>query len=232
MDFIHFESEITQHEEEFHEEEEEEENEQEQRSSFIEDESIIENSPSFYRGVDKSPSNVDLSYEQAMALLYSSDDGDFSNFVRSNGLYPEREVEFDESKMVESRFKRFRKSLKQKGEKNKDRFMDAVLWGVYSKLKLPEKDLDCKQEKLEKVLGEEFVSKLTEIKEEIHLDIDLMSFERKMNLVNDLIFEKNMFLRLFENKKSLGICSERDTIKTSCKKRSRPVLSVVLTALT
>ena len=73
------------------------------------------------------------------------------------------------------------------------------MWGAYFKLK-PEEDHDYSQEKLEKVLGEEFVNKFIKIKEEIGLDINFMTFERKMHLVNDLLFEKNMFLRLYEQK--------------------------------
>ena len=44
------------------------------------------------------------------------------------------------------------------------------------------------QEKLEKVLGQESVDKFLEMKEDLHLDINGMTFERKMHLVNDLLF--------------------------------------------
>ena len=76
------------------------------------------------------------------------------------------------------------------------------MWGAYFEIKDEKIDhlFKYEQEKLGKVLGQQFVNKFTELKEEIRLDINFMTFERKMHLVNDLLFEKNMFLRLYEKK--------------------------------
>ena len=76
------------------------------------------------------------------------------------------------------------------------------MWGAYFKIRDEKIDhlFNYEQEKLEKVLGQEFVNKFLEIKEDLNLDINGMTFERKMHLVNDLLFEKNMFLRLYEKK--------------------------------
>ena len=76
------------------------------------------------------------------------------------------------------------------------------MWGVYFKIRDEKINhlFNSEQEKLEKVSGHEFVNKFIEIKEDIHLDINFMTFEREMHLVNDLLFEKNMFLLLYEKK--------------------------------
>ena len=46
-----------------------------------------------------------------------------------------------------------------------------------------------------------FCSKGDKIKLDIVLDINLDTFQRKMHLVNDLLYEKNLFLHLCEKKK-------------------------------
>ena len=76
------------------------------------------------------------------------------------------------------------------------------MWGAYFKLK-SEENLNgfvYDDEKLKKVLGVEFVEKFMLIKEDITLDINMETFERKMHLVNDLLYEKSMFLSLYEKK--------------------------------
>ena len=192
------------------EEEEEEENDQE--SSFIDDFLYEDQTASNYRVVENSifnseesgyrpPTNVTLSYEEAMALSDSDseDEDNICNFVFGNNFLSETVEEFDENILTEKRIKKFERSLKQKCKKSKDSFFNAILWGAYFKIKSEKIDhlFNFGQEKLEKVLGVEFVNKFIEIKEDIHLDINLMTFERKMHLVNDLLFEKNIFLRLY-----------------------------------
>ena len=76
------------------------------------------------------------------------------------------------------------------------------MWGAYFKLK-PDKNLNgfvYDDKELKNVLGVDFVNKFMEIKDDILLDINLDTFERKMHLVNDLLYEKSMFLRLYEKK--------------------------------
>ena len=198
------------------EEDQEEEEEQNEESNFIDDDSFFEDQmASNYRLVKdsfenfeessySSSVNVTIGPEEAMALTDSEDEqeSELTNFVHSNEPFPERILEYDESKVTETRFKKFYKSLKQKCEKIKDSFFNAVMWGVYSKIKDVKIDhlFNYEQGKLEKALGQEFANKFIHIKEAIHLDINFMTFERKMHLVNDLLFEKNVFLRLYEKK--------------------------------
>ena len=195
------------------EEEEEEEEENIQESNFIDDNTVFEDQiASNYRLVKDSvfnfeesayatAVNVTIGPEEAMALSDSEDEyeGDICNFVFSNDPFSKRVEEFDEAKVTENRIKKFNKSLKQRCRKKKDNFFNAVLWGAYYRLK-PDENIVYDDEELKKVLGQEFVNKFIEIKEDIHLNINLMTLERKMHLVNDLLFEKNMFLRLYEKK--------------------------------
>ena len=77
------------------------------------------------------------------------------------------------------------------------------MWGAYFKFK-PEKltafVYDDKlavflydDEELKKVLGVDFINKFMEIKDDLVLDINLDTFERKMHLINDLLYEKICF---------------------------------------
>ena len=42
-----------------------------------------------------------------------------------------------------------------------------------------------------------------DLKNELVLDMNLQSFERQCHLVNNLLFEKNLFLRVYELRKKL-----------------------------
>ena len=198
------------------EEEDQEDHENDQESSFIDDNIYFtDQAPSNYRFVkgvknfEESvyvyATNVSISYEEAIALNHSEHyeyEGDICNFVFDNDSFSETKEEPDETKITQSRIKKFEKSLNQKCEKSKDSFFNAILWGAYFKVK-PDKNLNAfaySDEELKNVSGVDFVNKFMEIKDDIVLDINLDTFEHKMHLVNDLLYEKNMFLHLYEKK--------------------------------
>ena len=114
------------------------------------------------------------------------------------------EDEIDETKITQKIFNKFEKSLQQKCEKSKDSFFNAALWGAYFKIKTEQNFNGFNDYELKNVLGVDFLTKFNEIKDDIVLDINLETFQCKMHLVNDILYEKNMFLRLCEKKKSLG----------------------------
>ena len=64
----------------------------------------------------------------------------------------------------------------------------------------------------------DFVEKVTKIKADVVLNINLETFKRKMHLINDLLYEKTLFLRLYE-KKNLSMSLKKDTIKMHCKRK-------------
>ena len=97
-----------------------EQEEEEQESNNFIDDNIYDQSSSNYRLVDNAASNVTLSYEKAMALAYSEDKNEeFSSFAHSNEPYPERVIEFDQAKVIETRFKIFLKALNKNAKRAK-----------------------------------------------------------------------------------------------------------------
>ena len=98
----------------------------------------------------------------------------------------------------EKRIERFNNSLKQLCENSIDSFYNAGIWGAYFKLVGKTADFDGD---LQQCLGTCFINKLYDLKMELKLNINLDTFEKKYHLINDMLFEKNMFLRLYELKK-------------------------------
>ena len=141
--------------------------------------------------------NVERSYEDAMVTTLEEENiTDFSNFVFGSETSV---AEYDEAKACEERIQKIEKTLKQECEKSADSFFNVVLWGAYFKLK-GQNTTNFDYEDLKSVLGMDFVEKLTKVKADIVLDINLDTFERKMYMVNDLLYEKNLFLCLYEKK--------------------------------
>ena len=193
------------------EEEDQEDQENDQESSFIDDNTVFSNQAHsnyrFAKGIQNFEessyayvTNVSISYEEEMILNLSEEyeyEGDICSFVFDIDPFSKTNEEPDETKIAQSRIKKFEKSL-QKCKKSKDSFFKAVLWEIK-----PDKNLATfayEDKKLKNVLGVDFVNKFMEIKDDIVLDIKLDMFERKMHLVNDLLYEKSMFLCLCEKK--------------------------------
>ena len=146
-----------------------------------------------------STSNVTLNPKEAMLLQSSVDENEdqVNNFVFDSHTLIAVEYEIDESKATKIRIEKFEKSLRRK-----DSFFNTIVWAIYYKLKivLKQNNFVYDDEKLKEVLGTDFIQKISEIKNDIVLDINMDAFEQKMHLVNDLLFEKQMFLRLYEKK--------------------------------
>ena len=199
---------------------------EEEEDHFIDDQfSFNDQEPSHYRSADihfenyqfandfqnfeesiyAFVSNVAISDERAMSVN-SPEDYDqvdnISNFNIDNHLLAlGKEDEFEETASAQSRIEKFEKTLKQKCEKSKDSFCNAVVWGVYSKLKTDnfpfdddddgddDDDDDDDDEKLEKVLDLDFFQKIKEIKKDKVPDINTDTFEQKLHLM----MSKNVF---------------------------------------
>ena len=72
-----------------------------------------------------------------------------------------------------------------------------VLWCIYFR-SIPTTNFCFDEQNLEE---SDFMTKITQIKDNICLDFDMGKFEQKIHLTNDLLFEKRMFIRLYEKKK-------------------------------
>ena len=125
------------------EEQEEEEETNAQESNFIDENTLFsDQTPSDYRQVDLESvytyaENVERSYEDAMAHMSSEDEcvNDFFNFVFGSEPSDDVEDEFEEGTTSKNRIKKFEENLKQKCEKSKGSFFNAVLWDAYIKVK-------------------------------------------------------------------------------------------------
>ena len=126
---------------------------------------------------------------------------DFSNFVFGSEPENSDDDDFDEYSGWEKKIKEFEQTLKQKCQNTTHSFFNAVLWDTYFKLKGKNATFDDGD--LNECLGTEFLQtlkELKELKENIILDVNLDTFERKMHSVNNLLYEKNLFLCLYEKK--------------------------------
>ena len=206
------------------EEEEEEEQSNDQESNFVDDRSVFsEQGPSDYRKMTSALNflqpfkNVTRSFKEAMKIAYelhklemeNCSDG-FSNFVFGSEPENSDDDDFDEYSGWEKRIKEFEQTLKQKCQNTTHSFFNAVLWDTYFKLKGKNATFDDGD--LNECLGTEFLQtlkELKELKENIILDVNLDTFERKMHSVNDLLYEKNLFLRLYEKKKKIKYVFEK-----------------------
>ena len=99
-------------------------------------------------------------------------------------------VSFEASK---KKIEKFDNSLKQLSEKIIDSFFNAVLWGTYFKLQGKKASFNGD---LQQCLRACFLQDFHDLKSELILDITLDTFE-KVTIVNDMLFEKKLFLRLY-----------------------------------
>ena len=103
------------------------------------------------------------------------------------------EDEIDETKITQKYLINLKKVYNKNVKKSKDSFFNAVLWGAYFKIKTQQNFNSFNDEELKNVLGVDFVNKFMEIKDDIVLDISLDTFQCKMHLVNDILYEKICF---------------------------------------
>ena len=187
--------------------EEEEEEGQGSSSNFIDDlSSFNDQSPTNYRLIDAldEPSvyshcgKVERSYEDSEFDYVEHEESatDFSNLIFG---VDDNEQCFNESNSTKIRIGKFEKSLKQVSPQSKDSFYNAVICSLYFNIVKAEL-LSFNEQNTQIALGLDFISRLNELKDRIRLSVEMNDFEPKMHLVNDLLFEKKMFLRLFKKK--------------------------------
>ena len=163
---------------------------------------FLDQEPSNYRGIlptktEKEPTNV--TYEEAIKINRHLDDelngSDPENFVKE--FVPN---ELDEFKNWDKIIIQFENYLKQLSKDTPDSFFNAVVWGTYFKLKGKELSF---QGDLQECFGTVFLNKIYDIKDDLMVDNVLENFERKCHFLNKILFEKNLFLRVYELRKKL-----------------------------
>ena len=157
------------------------------------------------------------------------DCSDTENFV--SDCFDDIDYEYETFPGFEKRIEKFEKDLKIFMKGTKETFYCAVLYGAF--LKLDEmKDIFVEdREVLESVLGTEFLNCLEKKREGLYLYLNLNTFERQCQEINDLLIEKKLFLRVYELKISLDTSSKKNHINTKFKEICRPVLRIVLMGL-
>ena len=120
---------------------------------------------------------------------------------------PRQHVEFydfDKSTNLSDKFKKTLHTFEDAGKENS--FFAAILFGLLTKLS---DSGDFTEAFVAKILGREVAKKFLCEKENLQLDYCFESFFDKRHLVNDLLEEKNLFLR---------VCERRDKFRFLIKK--------------
>ena len=125
------------------------------------------------------------------------------------------EPEYDEFKGSEKRVQQFQASLKQFKENNNESFYFAILYGTYFKLKEPDADFS---DDLQAFLGTMFLEQLDEKTPELFLDLNIQTLERQSHTINDLLLSKNLFLRVFEQRKKFKYMIKKSPTKNKVKR--------------
>ena len=111
---------------------------------------------------------------------------------------PRENVEFDNFEDSVKLSEKFKKSLCTFEDVDKeDSFFYTILFGLLTKLS---NNGSFNEQPTAEILGEEFAKKLPSEKENFRLDDCHESFFDKCHMVNELIEEKGVFLRVYERK--------------------------------
>ena len=88
--------------------------------------------------------------------------------------------------------------MKQISENSINSFFNAAIWGTYFKLEGKKVTFEGD---LQQCFATVVLGKFYDLKNELVLDNILQNFGRKCHLINDILFEKNLFLRVYELRK-------------------------------
>ena len=126
---------------------------------------------------------------------------DPENFVSDH--VEQFEYEIDEFDGFKNRIKKFEQDLKIFEKDSKDSFYFAIFYATYYALQDKKKDFEFCQDraKLIEVFGRNSFEKLEAKKESLCLDLSLSTFQPQCHVINDLLMNKNLFLRVHECRK-------------------------------
>ena len=103
----------------------------------------------------------------------------------------EIEYEFDNCKSFKKRIEKFEQDLRIFEKESDNSFFNAIFYlnGI---------EFIEDNDKFLQIFGENFLSKLHLLKPELKLNLCLSTFETQYHIINDLLMEKNLFLRFYE----------------------------------
>ena len=105
--------------------------------------------------------------------------------------------------------------MKQFKENDNESFDFAILYGTYFKLKGLDADFS---DDLKLFLGTMFLEQLEEKRSEMFLDLNIQTLERQYHAINDFLLSKNLFLRVFEQRKKLKYMIKKSPTKNEVKR--------------
>ena len=151
---------------------------------------------------DQEPSNYRLlnvtrDLQEAINdhLMYGDNEcSDPENFVPD--CVEEIEYEFDNFNNFEKRIQIFEKDPD-------DSFFNAIFYSIYYTLLNNKDEFEFCQDndKCLQVFGKNILNKLTLLKPELRLNLCFGTFESQCHIINDLLMENNLFLRVYEPRK-------------------------------
>ena len=183
---------------------------------FIDDETNFQDQePKDYRFINVTRDFQDVIADRSMVFDLNLVAIDLEDFV--SDFVDEVSYEFDEFFCFEKRIQKFHEELKIFERNPKDSFYFSVLYDIYYHLLEKKEDIDfCQdEERLCEVLGQLFCKNYKLQKHSLQLELSLFTFVAQCHLVNDLLMEKNLFLRVYEFKKKFRYLIKKCQGKTT-----------------
>ena len=94
-------------------------------------------------------------------------------------------------------------------ERDSDKsFFKGIFYSIYYTLLDDKNEFKFIQDsdKFLEIFGEIFLGKLQLLKPELNLNLCLSTFESQCHIINDLLMENNLFLRVYEHRILINIC--------------------------
>ena len=138
--------------------------------------------------------------KRSMIILFTVTDkcSNPENFVPD--CVAEIEYEFDNCKSFKKRIEKFEQDLRIFEKESDNSFFNAIFYLIYYTLLDDKNEIEFIEDndKFLQIFGENFLSKLHLLKPELKLNLCLSTFETQYHIINDLLIEKNLFLRFYE----------------------------------
>ena len=166
---------------------------------FIDEEAMFQDvEPKNYRLMNVTREFPDVINNDSMAQGLDVTSGNPENFV--SDFFDEFKVEYDEFQGVEETIRKFVQELNIFCQRLKDCFYETKIFAVCYHFIFKEEDFDFCQDKeiITSVLGADFFGELKSKKQILQLDLSLCRFETQCRVVNDLLVEQKLFLRVYE----------------------------------
>ena len=192
---------------------------------FIDDTEYNESVENFY-----AFENVSREYDVAIGDFFVGFDfsQEPSDYCSDNEICNEV-IEFKDSK---KKVKEFDKTLiNPQGDENVDSLFYAILYAI--RYTLTEKSDPCESDnELQNDIKLDGISEIFLLKENMTLDLDILTFENQCHQINCILNKNNLFLRIFELKEKFRSFIKQDPEKKMLLENCQVVLQKSITTFT